>query len=86
MLSDCKAESGKRARLLITPELAFDGRLIRLAQRAIKDCLTDDYSAEIETPYWGAIVIGAIIRSRKLYRVCGGGGSAAWLPTTADVA
>jgi hypothetical protein len=39
-----------------TPELAFDGRLIRLAQRAIKDCLTDDYGAEVETPYWAAIV------------------------------
>lgn len=41
---------------LETPEMAFDGRLIRLAQRAIKDCLTDDYSAEVETPYWGSIV------------------------------
>lgn len=41
---------------LETPELAFEGRLIRLAQRTIKDCLTDDYSAEVVTPYWGAIV------------------------------
>jgi hypothetical protein len=49
-------EEGERASFLETPELAFDGRLIRLAQRAIKDCLTDDYSANVETPYWGAIV------------------------------
>ncbi|MBG3979423.1 hypothetical protein [Pseudomonas aeruginosa] len=41
---------------LETPELAFEGRLIRLAQRTIKDCLTDDYSAEVVTPYWGEIV------------------------------
>lgn len=46
----------ERESFLETPELAFDGRLIRLAQRAIKDCLTDDYRAEVDTPYWGAIV------------------------------
>ncbi len=49
-------EKSGRASFLETPELAFDGRLIRLAQRAIKDCLTNDYRAEVETPYWGAIV------------------------------
>lgn len=48
-------ESGQES-FLETPELAFDGRLIRLAQRAIKDCLTDNYSATVETPHWGAIV------------------------------
>lgn len=36
--------------------MAFDGRLIRLAQRAVEDCLTHNHSAEVETPYWGAIV------------------------------
>ncbi len=41
---------------MATPELAFDGRLIRLAQQAIKGCLTDNYSVTIETLYWGAIV------------------------------
>lgn len=46
----------ERASFLETPELAFDGRLIRLAQRAIKDCLTDKYDANVETAYWGAIV------------------------------
>jgi len=45
-----------RNSFLEIPELAFDGRLIRLAQRAIKDCLTDNYQSEIETPYWGAVV------------------------------
>lgn len=49
-------EESERASFLETPELAFDGRLIRLAQRAIKNCLTHDYSANVETPYWGAIV------------------------------
>ena len=37
-------------------EMAFDGRLIRLAQRAVEDCLTHHHSAEVETAYWGAIV------------------------------
>lgn len=46
----------EQASFLDTPELAFDGRLIRLAQRAIKDCLTDNYSANFETPYWGSII------------------------------
>ena len=49
-------EEGERASFLETPELAFDGRLIRLAQRAIKDSLTDGYEADAETPYWAAIV------------------------------
>jgi hypothetical protein len=49
-------EEREGASFLETPELAFDGRLIRLAQRAIKECLTEDYSANVETPYWGVIV------------------------------
>ena len=49
-------DENERDSFLETPELAFDGRLIRLAQRAIKDCLTDEYRANVETPYWGAIV------------------------------
>jgi hypothetical protein len=38
------------------PERAFDGRLIRLAQRALNDCLTHDYHGEVETPLWSGIV------------------------------
>ena len=49
-------EEGERSSFLETPELAFDGRLVRLAQRAINDCLTNAYRAEVETPYWGSIV------------------------------
>lgn len=49
-------EENERASFLETPELAFDGRLIRLAQQAIKECFTDDYCADVEIPYWGAIV------------------------------
>ncbi|MGY2290881.1 hypothetical protein ACW9H6_14075 [Pseudomonas sp. SDO528_S397] len=52
-------DQSERASFLETPALAFDGRLIRLAQRAVKDCLTEDYDAEVETPYWGAIVTNA---------------------------
>lgn len=49
-------DEGEHAKFLETPELAFEGRLIRLAQRTIKDCLTNDHRAEVATPYWGAIV------------------------------
>lgn len=49
-------KESERSSFLETPELSFDGRLIRLAQRAIKDCLTHAYTANVETPYWGAIV------------------------------
>ena len=44
------------SKFLEVPHLAFSGRLIRLAQRAVKDCLTNNYDCEVETPYWGAIV------------------------------
>ncbi|MCF5022321.1 hypothetical protein [Pseudomonas lurida] len=50
----------ERAGFLEMPEWAFEGRLIRLAQRAVKDCLTDRYNAEVETPYWGAIVTNSL--------------------------
>lgn len=50
-------EESERASFLKTPELAFGGRLIRLARRAVKDCLTHDYRAEVETPHWSAIVV-----------------------------
>lgn len=49
-------DENERDSFLESPELAFHGRLIRLAQRAVKDCLTDDYRANVETPYWGAII------------------------------
>lgn len=39
-----------------TPEMAFDGRLIRIAQRAVRDSFTHDYGGECETPFWGGIV------------------------------
>jgi hypothetical protein len=41
---------------LETPLYAFDGRLIRLAQRAVKDCLMYNHRGEVETPLWSAIV------------------------------
>ncbi len=49
-------DENERESFLETPEMAFHGRLIRLARRSIKDCLTHDYCANVETPYWGAIV------------------------------
>ncbi|WP_152967629.1 hypothetical protein [Pannonibacter phragmitetus] len=49
-------DANERDSFLETPELAFHGRLIRLAQRAVKDCLTDDHRANVEIPYWGAII------------------------------
>ncbi|WP_438279556.1 hypothetical protein [Pseudomonas alabamensis] len=52
----CQLKEDFQTSFLETPESGFEGRLIRLAQRAIKDCLTHNYSAEVGTPYWGAIV------------------------------
>lgn len=49
-------KESERSLFLEAPELAFDGRLIRVARRAVKDCLTHDHNAAVETPYWGAIV------------------------------
>lgn len=39
------------------PELGFDGRLISIARRTIKDCLTENYHCELETPIWSAMVV-----------------------------
>lgn len=39
------------------PELGFYGRLLSIAQRAIKDCLTDNYGCDLETPFWSAMVV-----------------------------
>jgi hypothetical protein len=49
----------RQSSFLDSPQLAFSGRLIRLAQRVLKDCLTHNYGGEAETPYWGAIVTSA---------------------------
>lgn len=38
------------------PELGFDGRLIRIAQRAVRECLTHNHRCEVETPFWAAVV------------------------------
>jgi hypothetical protein len=42
------------------PELGFDGRLIGVAKRTIKDCLTHNYGREFETPLWSAMVTSGI--------------------------
>jgi hypothetical protein len=44
------------ASLLEAPLYAFDGRLIRLAQRVVNDGLTHGACGEVETPLWSAIV------------------------------
>ncbi|MER8569029.1 hypothetical protein NKH85_12610 [Mesorhizobium sp. M0924] len=51
-----KIDERHRSNFLEYPQLGFDGRLIRIAQRALKDCLTHNYRGEVETPYWGGIV------------------------------
>jgi len=40
--------------------LSFDGRLASIAQRAVKDCLTNSYSCELEFPLWSAMVSSSI--------------------------
>lgn len=38
------------------PRYAFDGRLLRLAQKAISDCLEHGKEYELETPLWAGMV------------------------------
>ncbi|WP_244515122.1 MULTISPECIES: hypothetical protein [unclassified Ensifer] len=49
-------DSDKRSEFFEMPEMAFDGRVVRIAQRAVKDCLAHHTGGELETPYWGSIV------------------------------
>gem|GEM_PF-979714 len=42
-----------------SPLLGFHGRLLRLARRAVKDCLTHNYDCELEMPNWNAMVVSA---------------------------
>jgi hypothetical protein len=44
------------ASLFESPLNAFQGRLIRLAQRAVSDCLTYHEYGEVELPLWSVIV------------------------------
>ncbi len=38
------------------PELGFDGRLRRIAQRAVRECLTHNHGCEVELPLWATVV------------------------------
>lgn len=42
------------------PLYAFDGRLIRLAQRAVRDCLTHGHTGEVETPEWASMITSIV--------------------------
>lgn len=46
-----------RSSFFESPLLGFHGRLLRLAKRAVKDCLTHNYDCELETPNWSAMVV-----------------------------
>ncbi len=50
-------EENNRSSFFESPLYGFHGRLLRLAQRAVKDCLTDNYGCELEMPYWKAMVV-----------------------------
>lgn len=47
----------ERSSFFEAPLLGFHGRLLRLAQRAVKDCLTHSYGCELEMPNWSAMVV-----------------------------
>jgi len=40
--------------------LAFDGRLCRIAQRAVEDALTHNQRCHLETPLWSAMVLSSL--------------------------
>ena len=48
-----------RSSFFESPLLGFHGRLLRLAKRAVKDCLTHNYNCELEMPNWSAMVASA---------------------------
>lgn len=52
-------EKENRPSFFESPLFGFHGRLLRLAKRAVKDCLTHDYDCELEMPNWGSMVVSA---------------------------
>lgn len=52
-------EENDRSSFFEPPLYGFHGRLLRLAQRAVKDCLTHNYDCELEMPNWNAMVVSA---------------------------
>jgi hypothetical protein len=42
------------------PMLGFDGRWASIAQRSVRDCLTNGYSCELEFPLWSVMVVSPI--------------------------
>lgn len=48
-----------RSSFFESPLFGFHGRLLRLAERAVKDCLTHNYDCELEMPNWSAMVVSA---------------------------
>ncbi|MFT9450357.1 hypothetical protein [Gluconobacter japonicus] len=49
-----------RSSFLETPRLGFDGRLLRIAERVINDCIEENFPVELETPDWGGMVTSMI--------------------------
>lgn len=48
-----------RSSFFESPQSGFYGRLLRLAKRAVKDCLTHNYDCELEMPNWSAMVVSS---------------------------
>jgi hypothetical protein len=49
-------DPSKHTEFFEMPTLAFDGRVIRIAQRAVRDCLTHDYDAVVDVPLWSYVL------------------------------
>lgn len=49
-------DESNHASLFEAPLYAFDGRLIRLAQRAVRDTMTHAATGEVELPLWSSMV------------------------------
>lgn len=49
-------DADKQADFFEIPRLGFDGRLFRIAKRAVEECLTHNQSCEVEHPFWASIV------------------------------
>jgi hypothetical protein len=53
-------KSDERDAFIDIPHMGFEGRLLRIAKRAIAECLEYGADFELETAYWGAMVTNMI--------------------------
>jgi hypothetical protein len=57
-----------------SPQLGFGGRLLKIAKRAMNDCLTFGHDYELSTPLWSGIIMSnlEVVYTHNIgFRPCG---------------